>query len=1114
MKRAFLALFATLLCVLLAITTAAAQTSTTGQIAGTVKDPTGAVVPNARLTLISPSGAQQEEKADAEGRFRFPLLVPGEYTLKAEAAGFRAATYERVKVNVTDTTELSLPLALQSATETVNISAEPPLVDTENPTTGRVIAETQVKQLPLPTRNFQQLLALSPGAVTSLTNNTEMGRGDATIFVNGQRGTSNNVVIDGVGVNSPGTNSTPNLSVPSPDAVQEFIVQTSLYDATQGRNSGGNVALVTKSGTSQFHGSAFEFLRNRSLNANDYFLNQKGIAKPVLNRNQFGGTLGGPLIKERTFFFVSYQGTRERNGASLTNSLSFPFLPAGLTNDRSDAALTALGTAFGTAGYLSPITKKMLQAKLPNGNYAIPSAASTCPTNTVCAAVVPSPTTLVSSPQSVVSRFREDQFNANVDQKISQKNNLSGKFFWSNTPQFQGIWSFIGSNAFQLPGTGGGNIEFFNRVVSITDSHVFSANLVNQARFGYSRIDGPGHAEEPFKNSDFGISNPLCTGSDHCGLATIAMTGMFTMGPYPLSDQRSTTQTYEWGDMVSYTHGRHFIRAGADMRRYLVDFFFNFWENGQVNFSSFKNFLIGVPDFALLGNGVRNRDYRVMDFQSYVQDDFRLNDQVTLNFGVRISRDGGISDTQNRLVNFDPAAFATNTLPCTAAAPCTKGFNQVHGTLNPNTWNVAPRFGFAVKPSSTSKMVVRGGAGVYFDRPSTRLGNLQIFNYPMDIVGLSIPLPANALTFLASPFPDLSKVAFPVSPATAPSPVPYYSGGIPLAGFATPISGVYSDKNLRTPYVYQYNVGVQYELAKDLMLETGYVGSRGVKLLNIYSFSQGQTGTAPYTTANGFSNQKILNGFQQARTDANSSYNALQTSLTKRFSHGLQFLVAHTWSKSIDDISGAPTNEFVALPGDQQNRAANRGTSDFDRRQRLVISGIYELPKFYQGDSKFVQGILNRWQTAGILTFQSGAPFTVACQSGNTTFNRADFIPGGPAAKKTGDIEERALTSWFNGSAFAATCLNAAPFGTSPRNFLVGPRQRNIDLSLTKFIAVTERTNLEFRTEFFNAFNFVNFANPISTFTSGVPASFGTLGRITSTSSGPRVIQFALKVSF
>ncbi|HEY5162710.1 MAG TPA: TonB-dependent receptor, partial [Terriglobales bacterium] len=507
MKRAIFAVFAILLCVLLAVSIAAAQTSTTGQIAGTVKDPTGAVVPNAKLTLVSAAGGQQEATADAEGRFRFPLLVPGEYTLTAEAAGFRTATYQAIKVNVTETAQISVPLALQSATETVTISAEPPLVDTDNPTTGRVVAESQVKQLPLPTRNFQQLLTLSPGTVANLSNNTEMGRGDVNIYVNGQRDTSNNVVIDGTMVNSPGTNSTPNISVPSPDAIQEFIVQTSLYDATQGRNSGGNVALVTKSGTSKFHGSAFEFLRNDALNANDYFLNQAGRARPVLKRNQFGGTFGGPIVKDKTFFFVSYQGTRERNGASRTNSLMSPNMPSVLTDARATAAgQDAIAQAFlgaaTTWANVNPVAQKLLLAKLPNGQWAIPNAA----------AVGATPATPVTTPISAISRFTEDQFMVNIDQSLGQKNKLSGKFFFSDTPQYQANFTFQGANAFQAPGYGG-MIDFHNRVLSLNDTHIFTPNVVNQFHAGYSRINGPSQPEEPFKASDFGITNPLCAGN-------------------------------------------------------------------------------------------------------------------------------------------------------------------------------------------------------------------------------------------------------------------------------------------------------------------------------------------------------------------------------------------------------------------------------------------------------------------------------------------------------------------------------------------------------------------------------------------------------------------------
>lgn len=1100
MKRAMFAGILCLICLLLATLPALAQTATTGQITGTVKDPSGAVIPGATLTLASATGEQREATTNAEGFYRYILLPPGDYTLTVASQGFRTARLEKVRVQVTQTLDLSPSLTLAATAETVSISAEPPLVETTTPTTGRVIAETQVKQLPLPTRNFQQLLTLSPGTVANLSNNTEMGRGDVNIDVNGQRSTSNNVVVDGMEVNSPGTNSTPNVSVPSPDAIQEFIVQTSMYDASQGRNAGGNVAVVTKSGSNNFHGSAFEFFRNRVLNANDYFLNGQGIKRPVLNRNQFGATFGGPVVKDKTFFFFSYQGTRERNAASLSNSLSFPQLPSGLTDDRSTAAINALAATLHVP-FVNPIVRSLLQAKLPNGNYMIPSAAP----NSAAAG------TLISSPQSAVSTFREDQFTTNIDQNIGEKNRLSGKFFFSNTPQKQAIWNFIGTNAYPLQGFGG-DIEFYNRVLTVSDTHMFSPRLLNQVRFGYSRIDGPGKPDEPFKNSDFGINNPLCAGNPQfCGLSTIYVANMFTVGNYPLADQRSTTQTYDVSDMVSYTRGRHFFRFGGDYRRYLVDFFFNFYSRGYIQFGSFNNFLMGVPDLGLLGNGVRDRDYRASDIDFFLQDDYRITDKMTVNLGLRVERNGGISDTKGRLVNFDPAAFANNTLPCTVAAKCTQGFTNVTGTLNPNDWNVAPRFGFAYKPFSNN-LVVRGGVGVYFDRFSTRVANLQVFNYPMDVVGVALPLASTLTTFLANPFPNLANVTFPINPATIPSPIPFYTAGIPLPTFPTPISGVYLNPNFRTPYVYQYNLGIQKELAKDLLLEVGYVGSKGTKLINVYTFSQGATGTAPYLTAYGFTNNKALNGFQQARTDANSHYNSLQTSLTKRFAHGLQFLAAYTWSKSIDDISGAPTNEFIALAGNQQDRASNRAVSDFDRPHRFVFSGIYDVPKLYRGDMGFAKRLLNEWELASVFTVQSGTPFSVLCTSGSSTYNRADLVSG-QSPDVSGSVDSR-LGGYFNKAAFAATCTNAAPFGTSPRNFLRGPNQKNVDFSVIKFIPVTERTKMEFRAEFFNAFNNVNFANPISTFTSGVPSSFGTLGKIVSTSTGPRVMQFAMEVTF
>ncbi len=1095
-------ILAGLICLSLLLVSAVAlfaQTATTGQVIGTVKDPTGAVVPGASVTLTSAAGEKRTATAGPEGDFRLPLVPPGVYTVTVDAKGFRSMVAQNVSVRVTETTELTANLRLSSSSESLEVNAEPPLVQTSSPAAGRVIQETQIKQLPLPTRNFQQLLALSPGAVAPIANNTEMGRGDSLISVGGQRTTSNNVLVDGTEVNSAGTNGTTNISVPTPDSIQEFIVQTSLYDATEGRNSGGNIAVVTKSGTNNYHGSIFEFLRNDALNANDFFLNRAGRKRPVLKRNQFGGTLGGPIVKDKTFFFLSYQGTRERNGASQANSLTTPLLPNSLTDNRSDAALTALATTYGAAS-LSPIAKSILQAKLPNGQFAILS-----PTGTGATA-----TSLIPSPVSGVSRYQEDQLNVNVDQQISEANRLQGKFFFSRVPQFQSQFTFQGVNAFQIPGYGG-NILFNNRVFTLADTHVFNSNLINEARFGFSRINGPSSPQEPFKGSDFGITNPLCAGNaSFCGMPTIAVTNAFTIGSTTLADQKSTVQTEQYSDMLSLTHGKHFLRFGGELRHYDVNFFFNFYSRGQITFNTFKDFLQGTPALGFLGAGIRDRHYRSTDEAFYLQDDYRPTDYLTLNVGLRVGRNGGISDRDGRLSNFDPAEFAAIGHACTTATPCTtnNGFHLLAAgdTLNPNDWYAAPRAGFSVK--AASNLVVRGGAGVYFDRFSTRLANVQVFNFPTDIVSVTVG------PSFANPFPNLAPIQFPVT-ASVPGPVNYTAFNIPL-----PISGIYVDKNFRTPYVIQYNLGIQYEPVRNWLLDIGYVGSEGHKLINVMSLNQGATGTAPYNTAGGafgpvaspaFSANKLLTaGFQLAQSNASSNYNSLQTSLTKRFSKGLQFLASYTYSRSIDYNSGQPGagNELNVLAGDQQNMLSQRGVSDFDRPHRFVLSGLYDFPKFYKGDSGFAKRAINGWELSSIMTFQSGSPFTVTCTSGSSTYNRADLTGTSPTV--SGDTESK-LGGYFNTAAFKTTCANVAPFGTSPRNFLRGPGQKNVDIGIVKFIPINERQKLEFRTELFNAFNLVNFANPISTYTTGAP---GLLGAIVSTNTGPRVVQFALKYSF
>lgn len=1099
-----------LCCLLLWASVGLAQSPTTGEIAGQVSDPQGAAVANATITLTAPSGVTRETKSDGSGRYRFPLLDPGPYSVAVNAPGFAAATRTDARVRITETTTLDVQLTVAGTKESVSVVAEQIVVQ-DNATTGRVIGDVQVNQLPLPTRNYTQLLALSPGAVSSLPNNAELGRGDADINVNGQRSTSNNVMIDGTEANSPGTNTTPSLTVPPPDAIQEFIVQTSMYDASQGRNSGGNVSVVTKSGTNKFHGNAFEYFRNDALNANDFFLNQAGDPRPELKRNQFGFTFGGPLIKDKTFFFFAYQGTRERNGSSPTYSLGTTLIPQDLTNDRSTTTLT--NTALNDYGVpLSPVALGILQATLPSGQFAIPSAASPLLGSTA----------LSITPISGVSRFTEDYFNINIDQQVTAKNKLSGKFLFSNDPQYQAIYGFLGPNPNEVPGYGG-DPNFHNRMLSLADTHIFTPHLVNEVRFGFSRIHEISLPQEPFTNAQFGITNPLA--ASFPGMATIEVPGLFTIGSSGLADNKSVTQTWQAQDMVSYTAGRHFLRFGAQFRRYDIDFYFHAFSRGEIIFNDFQDFLAGGSptsvDASLLGDGVPDRGFRASDGAGFVQDDIHLTSNLTVNAGIRLDHFGGYSEIRGRFSTFDPVAFAQNTLPCVYPTNlCTQGIalGSSGQQLNPSKYSVSPRIGFAWSPRKQNDVSVRGGFGMFYDRFSDRFANLQVFNYPYDVVATGLFTQG----FFGTPFPNPTGFTYPLA-AQAPSPIPLLIDGfIPLE--QNPINGFFASPNMKIPYTLDYNLDVQYSFAHSWLADVGYLGNRGNHLINLYNFNQGLfgTSTAPYTI-DGFSNNKALFGFDQVQTEAESRYNALQASLTKRFSHGLQFLASYTWSHSIDNNSGDniqnAESELNPLPGDQQNLASQFGPSDFDRKHRFVFSGVYDLPAFYKGSSGFAKSAANNWETTGLMVLQTGLPFTVYCSNGTDLNNRAD-LSGQPVVTSSGSTVSR-LDDYFNAAAFnyCTDANNIPPFGTSARNFLRGPGQKDVDFGVVKFFSVTEGSRVEFRAEFFNLFNFVNFAQPYSN-TLSIPNGSGgyqfagPVGAITSTNASPRIIQFALKYNF
>jgi len=1141
-----------------------AQSPTTGQITGVVKDATGAVVSGAKVTLTNAAGVQRETRSDATGHYVFSLVPPGSYRVETDKAGFSKAVEEGLVVRITETTNLDVRLQVASQKAVIEVAAETPLLDTESPAQGTVIEQEQIRQLPLPTRNFQQLLTLTPGTSGPVQSSSELGRGAAPIYVNGSRSTSNSVLINGTDANSIGTGSTPNLAVPATDSLEEFIVQTSQYDASQGRVAGGIVAAVTKSGTNAFHGNAYEFLRNTDLDANNFFLNGSGVARPQYQRNQFGGTLGGPLIKDRVFFFVSYQGSRERNGTSLLNSVGTVFVPANLTNDRTvgvpgvglDALAASYGlapctgtpTAFTFPPCFDPTAQFLLSAKLPNGSFVIPSAPANCvPVNGVC-----------SAPVVGISKFREDQINSNLDFQLSAKNRLSAKFFGANNPATQALFNLFGlTNALPVPGFGG-TANLNQRVLSLDDTQIVSPHVVNDLHFGFGFITTGSQPQEPFKATDVGITSPLAT--LFSGMPEMAVANYFDLGANPFSDNSGVERTYTVGDTLSWQKGHHSLKFGGEYKHHSLNEVFNLYTRGQMVYAGifcsvlgpplcptqyagngFYNFLGGVgdsTDVTIMGSGVNNRLVSAHDLNGFANDDWHMTDRFMVSLGVRYDFFGPFTESQGRFVGFDPDRLSYTGTQGAGDVVITGGFVQASNATHPipgiplvqpslvssDKNNFAPRIGFSWQPSGFSnRLVVRGGYGIYYDRANSRLLNLQILNFPYYTLAQTDLTPI-ATPFVNVPPPSSYPLAFtnltvfplggpPAFLSQAPTPLS------PTGVAAVPANGVYPDiHDFRTPYIQQYSFGIENEFANNWMLNLTYVGSTGRKLYRLVDFNQAigpQALAYPSPYGPGLSalaTQGLGVHLQQSSSD--SSYNSLQASVTKRFSHGLQFLASYTWSHSLDDYSGdaTGTSDVSVVPGNQAPGMLNNyASSDFDRHHRFVFSGIYDLPKFYKGGSGFARQALNGWQLASVFVWQSGTPFTVVTNDAEATQARADYVPGCNPVRG-GSVESR-LTQYFNTACFAPAIL-PGDFGNTGRNILRGPDQQNADISVVKYFPLTERSKLEFRSEFFNAFNHTSFANPVAPNTNFAVLESGSFGQIVATSTGPRVIQFALKLNF
>ena len=1159
-----------------------AQGGATGAITGTVSDASGAVVASAKVDIVNEATGQVERHltTDSSGVFNANLLPVGSYRVEISAAGFGTTKFPGVLVNITETTRLTATLKVTSVTQVVEVQSEVAQVDTTDATTGESLSNTTITSLPLATRNFQQLLDLSAGASANLNNAAALGRGDVRIDVNGGREDNNNYLIEGVSASDYSFGELTYTPVPNPDDIQEFKVGTSLYDASQGRNGGGNINAILKGGTANFHGDLWEYFRNTSLDADDFF-----IGRFRLQQNIFGGDFGGPVGPKAKlgYFYVNYQGTRQRSGDSLGTYISGASVPV-LPQDRSQASLLNTffcGAACGgaTATAIDPVALALLNAKGTQfgpgvgGGWLIPSVAGTPGfTNGVM--------NTGSLSLSVPGRYRDDQFTANWDRDFNQgKDRISERFFWSDSQTYEPF----GADNLQVQ-TGyppsSTNLNFpldvplRGRFGSIAETHSFSNNLINEFRFGVNVIsDSLQNVPVPGASpADLGINN----GSGAPDMYRLQFTSGLQIGPFPNQLQSALSDALVWLDTVSWTHGHHSFRFGGEIDRtsirrnlpVLDDGLVFFVPGADTKLNYWQNFLQGEPTFGEGGSGASYHDYHIPAFGAFVQDDWRVRSNLTLNLGLRTEWVGAASDNLCRLGNTIPNN--ANTLgdpfvyPSCVSQYKVPGFT---GKLNNAALNneystvIEPRIGFAYDFGGKQDTVIRAGYGIYSVREDIgAVDNLSFTPpfYPIFVTG-NAPL---QLGSLLSALPPLGKITtlvptpsfFQGFPGGNTSAAPIFSGtAATFFGLATPLNWI-------VPTTQQWNLTVQRQLGKGWVLEVGYVGTKGTHLRSTFDPDQpnlvspsnpitltcgnasapcltAPTGTKYTITTNTFANSTARvpflginpSAFEAFYPNSDSDYSSLQVTVSHKFSKGLYFQSAYTWSKSIDDVSTASV-AFLTRVNDQNSAAASRGLSDFDHPQRFVTSLNYALP-FFAERHDAVGYALGGWEVNTVIVAQSGSPITDADSNGGTNYNlasypvaTANFAPGFGCgnALNHGNLATK-IANWVNPAAYTPDLPvpfgdGTNGFGDSPRNCILGPKQSNVDLTLGKTFKLGERQNLRFRAEFFNLFNHPSFQNPLFTGNANVEAvnSNGTSanGEITQTNGTPRLIQFSLKYSF
>jgi outer membrane receptor protein involved in Fe transport len=1040
-----------------------AQTIDTA-ILGSVTDATGAVVRKAAITVTqTATGVRRTAESNADGNYEVRYLVPGEYSVEVRGSGFRTARTASVQVQINQQVRIDFAMQVGEATESMEVNAATPLLQTENATLGEVIGQEKIVNLPLNGRTFTQLATLTPGVRVTDADLFTASTDGSRIIANGARDAWLQVNLDGITTVNNRSNYI-NL-YPSIEALSEMNVQSGNYSAEYGGNAGANVNMQLRSGTNQFHGTAFEFIRNDALDARNYF-RPEPFAKDVLRRNQFGAVVSGPIIKDKTFFMIDYEAVRSSRESAGTSIV--------LTPEQRRGDFSALLSQPNPIIIRDPLNNNQ-----PFPNNIIPTNRLNPVSLNLINTYMPLPNTPGVTNYSGVSsgKLDMDMGIVRIDEYLSEKDLLFGHYVYSRR-DFPNI--DLNPNFFY-------NSSYPNSSLAVQYVRTFSTTFLNEARFGWMKAKVS--KLSPRTNTGFTIESLGILGlkvggpngrllrPDEQGFPVIGIDGFLEMGDSGASSNLDNSRTYQFVDNVSLTRGNHALKFGGDVRRLYDEATTNNWPFSNINFTNDITgyapaaFMLGFPRTTLSPEGVPLSSIEQWRLGLYFQDDWKATKNLTLNLGLRWDYPGQPVDANgvSRTLRFD---LGPPGRPVLWPNP-----GEVVDFYQGEYADFGPRFGFAYRlPKRT---VIRGGYGIFY--------SIAQFDN-MNILQLNPPN-GGSVTVINPSINPVATLQNPVPPELYPANPFFNVVSIPM------------DRKRRNAYVQNFNFQLSHELTQSDVLEVGWVASKGTRVdTSLQNFNQPEPGPGDIQARRPYPDYARI---RMIAPDTNTIYHSLQTRYEHRFSNGVSASTAYTWSHLIDD-SGQTINAGGCICQNPRNRgSAERASSVLDQRHRLVAAYLWEIPlaKNKTGLTGFLAG---GWSLGGIITLASGFPVNVV-QSGDTWNSDALWPRPNSVDGQSFSVDDPNPDLWFNTAAFN----RSTTYGTAPRNPIVGPGTHQFDLSASKgFRIYGEKHRLLFRVEMFNAFNQPQFGNP------GATLGTGTFGRVTSTAGDNRQIQFALKYSF